>query len=95
MSRALLNQQTLTGLLDIGFYFPFYVSKYHIQRDDALPGGVLCDIPLYFVIPVTNILEIVFGSPDCAANKTHVYGFGASLNNSYVGYEFCCVVVCL
>ena len=43
-------------------YLPFYVSRYHVQRNDAMPGGVLCDSPLYFVSRVINKLESIFGS---------------------------------
>ena len=56
-SGVLLEQHTLDGFPDIGFYLTFYVIKYHVRRDDALPGVFLCDIPLYFMIRVPNILE--------------------------------------
>ena len=68
-SGALLYQHTITGLLAIGFYLTFYVSKYHVQRYDALPGGVLCDSPLGFVIRVPNIIESAFSYLDLTANK--------------------------
>ena len=68
-SGALLYQHTITGLLAIGFYLTFYVSKYHVRRDDVLTGGALCDSTLDFVIRVPNKLESVFGSTNRAANK--------------------------
>ena len=68
-SRVLLDQHTFSGFPNLGFYFPLYVSKYHVRCDDALPGGVLCDSPLDLVSRVPNKLESVFGSPDCAGNK--------------------------
>ena len=89
-SGALLYQHTLSRFTAIGFYFHLYVSKYHVRRYDALTGGVLCDSSLYFMIRVTNIPESIFGSTNCVSNKTHVHGFGASLNNSYVEYALCC-----
>ena len=61
---SLLYQHTLYGFSTIVFSFTLYVSKYHVQRDNSLPGGVLCDIPLYFVIRVPNKLESVFVSPN-------------------------------
>ena len=61
---TIMDQYTLARFHDIGFYLTFYVSKYNIRSDDAPPGGVLCDIPLYFVIRVPNKLEGVFVSPN-------------------------------
>ena len=64
-----MDQNTLSGFHALGFYLPSYVSKYHAWRDDVLPGSILCDSPLDFVIQVPNILEIGFGSTDRVANK--------------------------
>ena len=64
-SVDLLDQHTLSGFPAIGFYLFFDVSKYHVRRDDVLPGGVLCDCHLYSAIRVPNKLQSVFGSPDC------------------------------
>ena len=65
----LLDKHTLSGFPELGFNLPFYVSKYHVRRDDTLSDGVLCDSPLGSVIRVTNIFESIFGSTDHAANK--------------------------
>ena len=92
-SGALLDQHTLSRFTAIGFSFHFYESEYHVQRNDALTGGVLCDSFLYFVIRVTNKLESVFGSPNRVSNKTYFHGFGASLNKSSVEYSLCCGIV--
>ena len=92
-SGALLDQHTLAGFTALGFFLPFYVIQYHAWRNDAVPGGVLCDIPLYFVIRAYNKIESVIGSTDRAANKTHVHDFGVSLNNISVDYSFCCGIV--
>ena len=69
---------------------PLNVNQYHVRRCDALPVRVFCDIPLDFLIRMSNILESVFGSPDCGTIKTHVHGFGAFLNNSSIDYALCC-----
>ena len=60
----------IPGLPALGFYLDLYVSKYHVRLDDALPGGILCDSRLYFVIRATNKLESVFGSTNREANKS-------------------------
>ena len=63
-SGELLDQHTLSGFPAIGFYLHLYESGYHIRRDDAPPGGVLCDTPLDYVGQVSNKLESVFGYPN-------------------------------
>ena len=68
-SRTILDQHTLIELCAVVFSLHFYVIKYRARRDDALPGSILCDSPLDFVIQVPNILEIGFGSTDRVANK--------------------------
>ena len=67
--RNLLDQHTLAIFTALAFSLPLYVSKYHVRRNDELPGGVLYDSTLDFVIRVTNIFENVFGSPNHTANK--------------------------
>ena len=54
---AMLDQHTLYGFPTLGFSLNFYVSIYHKWRDNAPPGGVLCDSPLDFVIRGTNKIE--------------------------------------
>ena len=68
-SEALLYQHNLSIFLALVVSFALYVSKYHVRRNDELPGGVLYDSTLDFVIRVTNIFENVFGSPNHTANK--------------------------
>ena len=88
-----MDQQTLSGITDIGFSLFFYVSKYCVRCDDAPPGGVLCDSHLYFSIQVPNKLEFVFGSPDFEANETYVHDFGKFMDNCYVDYAFWCGIL--
>ena len=68
-SGDLLDHHTLFRLPAIGFYLPLYVSKYHARRDDALPGGVFCDGPIYLLSRVPNTFESVVSSTNLAANK--------------------------
>ena len=68
-SGSLLYQHTRSGLPAVNFSLFFYLSKYHLRRNDAPPGGVLCDSHLNFAIQDTNKLEIVFGSPYITANN--------------------------
>ena len=87
-SGALLDQHSISIFLALGYSLFLYVSKYHVRRNDTLPGGVLCNIPLDFVIRVPNILEIVLVLLIAQAIKTHVHRFGVFLKNSYVDYAF-------
>ena len=91
-SGALLDQHTLAGFPALGFYLSCYVSKYHVRRDYALPGGVLFDIPIYFIIRVPNILESVFGSPNRAVNKNSCLWICILFEIISDGYSFCCVI---
>ena len=87
-SGALLYQNNLSIFLALVVSFDLYVNKYHVRRNDTLPGGVLCNIPLEFVIRVPNILENVLVLLIAQAIKTHVHRFGVFLKNSYVDYAF-------
>ena len=87
---SLLYQHTLYGFSTIVFSFTLYVSKYHVQRDNSLPGGVLCDIPLDFVIRVPNRLNVFLILPIGQTIEIYVHDFVASLNNSSVEYYLCC-----
>ena len=90
---VLMDQHTLPGSPATVFSLPLYVSKYHVRSDDMLPGGILCDIPLNFLIRMPNKLEIFLVLPIAWKIKTDAHIFGASLNNSSFDYALCCGIV--
>ena len=92
-SRTILDQHTLIELCAVVFSLHFYVIKYRARRDDALPGSILCNSPLVFVIRVPSKLGIVFSSPDCASNKNACTWLWGVFEYSYVGYDFCFGIV--
>ena len=65
----MLYEHTLVGFPTPGFSLFLYVNKYHVSRDDVLPGVVLCDSHQGFASRVPNKLESVFGSNKRKANK--------------------------
>ena len=90
-----MDQRTLSGLLDIGYYLLLYLSKYHVRRYYAPISGDLCDIPLDCFIQIPNKLGIVLVLLIKKPIKIHFHGFGEFLNNSSVDYVFCCEIVSL
>ena len=83
-----MDQQTLSGITDIGFSLFFYVSKYCVCPGDAPSSGFLCDSNPDFASRVTNKLESVLVIPIAHPSKMHVHGFGEFLDNSFVDYYF-------